>query len=57
MKCKPVSNSFYLCLYKDHTTEGHYERERLEYGTIQCTTRYVVVINEKCVQVLVELCS
>ena len=25
-----VNNSFYLCLYKDHTTEGHCEPERLE---------------------------
>ena len=45
MNCKPVNSSFYLCFYKDHTTEGHCEHERLEYSTIQCRTRYVVVIN------------
>ena len=45
MNCKPINNSFYLCLYEDHTTEGYCEPERLEYGTIQCRTRYVVVIN------------
>jgi len=45
MNCKPVNSSFYLCLYKDHTAEGHCEHERLEYGTMQCRTRCVVVIN------------